>query len=171
VTFLDVLPEPAERKEERKPSDLITLSEIDDPWVVDKLMLAVLKHVDQVENYAQWVFRRLADRGVYTSLDAKVQPAPNGFTLVLTVSLAGIKAGLLKEVKLYRKRVRKMVESVNRQIVENVRRIREEAKRQKPSEPFEELEEEGEEEEEEVEGVEVELVERSDNGGRAPSSS
>jgi len=169
VTSLDILPEPVARKEERKPSDLVSVAEIDESWVVDKLMITVLKHVDQVENYAQWVFRRLADRGVYTSVDAKIQPAPNGYALVLTVSLVGVKAGLLKEVKLYRKRVRRMVESVNRQIVENVRKIREEAKKQKPSESFEELEEGEEEREEGLEGIEVELVERSDNGGNTSS--
>jgi len=78
------------------PADFVSIYDISDVWILDKARYIVRKHLNQVENYAQFVADKLINRGIHIDFSGHIAPNPYGFTLVITFNIAGIRRDLLK---------------------------------------------------------------------------
>jgi len=79
----------------KTPVDFVSIYDIRDAWILDKARYIVRKHLNQVENYAQYVADRLTNRGIHIDFDGHIAPNPYGFTLIVTFNIAGIRRDLL----------------------------------------------------------------------------
>jgi len=79
----------------KTPVDFVSIYDIQDVWLLDKARYIVRKHLNQVENYAQYIADKLTNRGIHIEFNGHITPNPYGFTLIITFNIGGIRRDLL----------------------------------------------------------------------------
>ena len=98
---MSILPERAEEAESKlfevSQDGVVWVWNIKEPVIIEVLRLFIRKWVDSVENFAQYVARRLQRNGVITEVSATITPTSDGYSLNITFRLKGVKYDLLKK--------------------------------------------------------------------------
>jgi len=81
--------------------DIKWVYEIDDPSLLDTLRLSIRKWLDSIENFAQYVSRKLLRYGLIIEFSSNITPTKDGYTMVITMRLRGVKEPLLKKMWRY----------------------------------------------------------------------
>jgi len=77
--------------------NVVWLWEIRDPHLINVLRNALAYMVHQVENYSQYVVRKMASLGLYTDFYSNILVEQDGVTLTLTFRLKGVYKEILEE--------------------------------------------------------------------------
>jgi len=77
--------------------NIVWIWEIPNQKLLDMINLSVRKHIDSVENYAQFVARRLQDFGIVLEVESSVSPMPDGFRLTLSYKIRGVRKDIVEK--------------------------------------------------------------------------
>ena len=77
--------------------DIVWVWEIPSQKLLDVISLSVRRQLDTVENYAQFVARRLQDFGIVIEVESTISPMPDGYKLVLAFKLRGIRKDIVEK--------------------------------------------------------------------------
>lgn len=78
--------------------DVLWIHEIGDSRILEIVRGSIRKWVDGIENYAQFVVRKLQYKGVLIELASDIYPVHEGFSITLTFKVRGIRKDTLKPV-------------------------------------------------------------------------
>jgi len=73
--------------------------EIKNTKLLDIIRLSVRKWVDSVENFAQYVARRLQSYGIVLEIDSNLYPISDGYMLSLAFRIRGVREDVLESKK------------------------------------------------------------------------
>jgi len=110
VSDIDILDESSEGKRDQSRhglyKDVIWLWEIKDSKVLTILRNALRKWMDAIENFSQYIARRIQDYGLVTEMTSNIYPIHDGFTLTITMKIKGIREDVLeKKLKFIRRQL------------------------------------------------------------------
>jgi len=98
---MNILPDKAEEAEshlfEVSQDGTVWIWNIKEPVIIEVIKLFVRKWVDTIENFAQYVARRLQRNGVITEVNSTISPTSDGYALNITIRVRGVKYDLLKK--------------------------------------------------------------------------
>jgi len=70
--------------------------EIEDTKMLEVVRLAVRRWVDSVENFAQYIVRRLQAYGIVLQVDSNIYPVNDGYMLTIAFRIRGVKESTLR---------------------------------------------------------------------------
>jgi len=76
--------------------DVVWVWEIKDTKLLDILRLSVRKWVDSVENFAQYIARRLQSYGVVLEVQSNIYPISEGYMLNVSFKIRGVRESIVK---------------------------------------------------------------------------
>jgi len=101
VAEIDIIGEGESEKNSRKRTSLFKdirwIYEIDNPHLLSILRNTIRKWLDGVENFAQYMARRMQSYGLVIELNTNMYPVPEGYTLNITFKLRGIREDVLRK--------------------------------------------------------------------------
>jgi len=87
--------------------NIVWLWEITNPNLIALLRNALAHPVHQVENFAQYLVRKMATKGYVLDFSSQILQDPEGYTLTVTFKIKGVNVNVLEEhlntLKLYEK--------------------------------------------------------------------
>lgn len=97
---IDILSDSKDGKRFDMYKDIVWVADIaEDPAKIlylKRLRNVVRKWVDTIENYAQFIVRRMDAYGIVVQLDSSITPLPMGFELRMRINVVGVKKEFLK---------------------------------------------------------------------------
>jgi len=77
--------------------DVIWVWEIDDPRLLSVIRNALRKWIDGIENFAQYIARRIQSYGFIIEMNSNIYPTNEGYNLVISFKAKGIREDVLKK--------------------------------------------------------------------------
>ena len=77
--------------------DYISIHEIPEKRVRDLILRTVRKWGDSLENFGQYVIRRLQKLGILCEFSSNISPVPEGYHISITIRVKGISKDLVKK--------------------------------------------------------------------------
>ncbi|RLE65537.1 MAG: hypothetical protein DRJ38_03565 [Thermoprotei archaeon] len=116
MSGFDILGDDKPRERPAKESslfrDVVWIWEIPSSHLVAVLAQAVRKQLDTVENYAQFVARRLQESGILVDVLTSMTPTTDGYTLTITFRVRGVRKDVLeKRFRLVKKIAKEITKS------------------------------------------------------------
>ncbi|RLG59001.1 hypothetical protein DRN86_04905 [Candidatus Geothermarchaeota archaeon] len=90
-------PQPQNLRERTLFRDVVWIWEIPSSKMVAIIAQAVRKQLDTVENYAQFVARRLQESGVVLDVQTSMNSIQDGYILTITFRVRGVRRDVLKK--------------------------------------------------------------------------
>jgi len=109
--------EPKEKKTKGQSvfRDVVWIWEIPSSHLVALIAQAVRKQLDTVENYAQFVARRLQEMGIVVEVYSSMTPITDGYTLTVSFRVRGVRKNVLeKRFKVVRRLAKEITKASSR---------------------------------------------------------
>ena len=98
---IDVLDEEKEVKlediAEVSSDGVVWIWDMKDPALIDAMRLFIRKWVDSIENFAQYIMRRMQKSGLIMEFSSSITPTKDGYTMTMNFRLRGIRADVLRK--------------------------------------------------------------------------
>jgi len=100
---VDLLPETSEMSPAKRGEEIVWITDIDDPTILNYMRKGLRKDIDSIENYAQYITRMLMNNGLVTEFSSSITPLHDGFTLTMTIRIKGVKRSILeRKIRYYK---------------------------------------------------------------------
>ncbi len=77
--------------------DYVSIYELPNQRLRDLVLRTTRKWVDALENFAQYIVRRLQKIGILCEFSSTINPIPDGFHISISIKIKGIRENLLKK--------------------------------------------------------------------------
>ena len=78
--------------------DVIWLSDIDDPYVLEIIRGSLRKWIDGIVNFAHYIIRKLQYYGVLIDAEDRLMPTSDGYSLIINFHVVGMRGDVAKDV-------------------------------------------------------------------------
>jgi len=95
---MSILPSNKDTYKNRSPfSDYVRIYDVPDKRLKEKILKTVRKWSDAIENFAQYIVRRLQSQGILCEITSNITPSIEGYRITITVKIHGIHEDTLKK--------------------------------------------------------------------------
>jgi len=79
--------------------DIVWIWDVGERKLVEEILNTVREQLDSVENFAQYVARRLQNYGLVVAMESSITPVNDGYTLVVSFRLRGIRKDVVDKAR------------------------------------------------------------------------
>jgi len=95
---IDVIPSDVEEKKGEEAKDTIWFSSTEIQKISDDVRAGAYKYVMRVSNYAHAIANEMNKKGIICELSSSISPIPDGYTVVLTFRIRGVRRDTYKKI-------------------------------------------------------------------------
>jgi len=98
VVSVDIIPSETEEKKSGEEKETIWFSSTEVQKISDDVRACTYKYVMRVSNYANAIANEMNKKGIICELSSSISPIPDGYTVVLTFRVRGVRRDTYKKI-------------------------------------------------------------------------